>query len=53
MAEQLCPVCGCTVVGAGYEKEGVTYCCQPCASGSSSQCECSCYTVAEESEERK
>jgi hypothetical protein len=51
MAEQLCPACGCVIVGAGYEKEGVTYCCQPCASGSSNQCDCGCCAVTEESEE--
>ncbi len=34
MAEQLCPVCGCTITpGEAYEKEGVMYCCEPCATG--------------------
>lgn len=47
MAEQLCPVCGCAVVDPGYEKKGITYCCEPCASGSS--CECGCCDVTEES----
>ena len=51
MAEQLCPVCGCAVLGAGYEKEGLTYCCQPCASGNS-QCDCGCCAITEESEEK-
>jgi hypothetical protein len=51
MAEQLCPACGCVVVGAGYKKKGVTYCCQACASGNSSQCDCGCCTITEESEE--
>ena len=49
MVEQLCPVCGCTVGDAGYEKEGVTYCCKPCVSSGSS-CECGCCEVTEESE---
>lgn len=53
MAEQLCPVCGCTIVGDGYKHEGKTYCCQPCASGSPSQCECGCCTFTEESEKMK
>lgn len=51
MAEQLCPVCGCTVVDAGYEKNGVTYCCEPCAGSSS--CECGCCTVVEEGGEKE
>lgn len=37
---QICPTCGCTVVGGGYKKGGVTYCCEPCAAGGS--CECGC-----------
>jgi hypothetical protein len=49
MAEQLCPVCGCTVVGDGYEEEGKTYCCETCASGSTDQCECGCCTITEDS----
>jgi len=48
MPEQICPACGCTIVGAGHEKEGVTYCCEPCASGQSSQCQCGCCSVVEE-----
>jgi len=31
MTEQLCPICGCTIVGGGYEKEGVKYFYEPCA----------------------
>ena len=51
MTEQLCPVCGCTIVGGGYEKEGVKYCCEPCSTSSGS-CECGyCHPVEEEKEE--
>ena len=46
MAEQLCPVCGCTISeGGGYEKGGTVYCCEACATGG--QCECGCCTVIE------
>ncbi len=41
MTEQLCPVCGCTIVGGGTEKDGVKYCCEACATGSGS-CGCGC-----------
>ena len=44
--EQLCPVCGCSVPEGGYKKEGVTYCCEPCATRSA--CECGCCEVKEE-----
>ncbi|MFH0768228.1 MAG: hypothetical protein V1932_01515 [Chloroflexota bacterium] len=51
MAEQICPVCGCTInPDEGYEKEGITYCCEPCATGEG-QCECGCCAVAEEQEQ--
>jgi hypothetical protein len=47
MAEQLCPVCGCAAVTAGYEKEGAKYCCEPCPAGSG-PCECRfCHMVEE------
>ncbi|MBI2870021.1 MAG: metallothionein [Chloroflexi bacterium] len=47
MAEQICPACGCVVSpGDAYEKEGVVYCCKPCAE--TSQCECGCCEVHEE-----
>jgi len=50
MKEQLCTVFGCTIVGAGYEKEGVKYCCEPCAA-SSGPCECGCcHPVGEDRE---
>ena len=51
MTEQLCPVCGCTIVGAGYEKEGVKYCCEPCAT-SGGPCECGCCHPVEEEKEK-
>jgi hypothetical protein len=40
MAEQICPVCGCSVVAGGYKKGGKVYCCQPCAERA--QCACGC-----------
>ena len=49
MAEQLCPVCGCTIGDEAYEKEGVIYCCESCATGE--QCDCGCCTVVEEQEQ--
>ena len=50
MAEQLCPVCGCTITpDEAYEKEGVMYCCEPCATGQG-QCECDCCAIVEEQE---
>jgi hypothetical protein len=50
--EELCPVCGCTIFpGEGYEREGVMYCCEPCATGKG-QCECGCCTVVEEKKEK-
>jgi hypothetical protein len=45
--EEVCPVCGCTIVDEGYEKGGVVYCCEPCASGGQCECGC-CYAVEEE-----
>ncbi len=39
MAVQVCPECGCSV-REGFEKEGVVYCCEPCATGG--ECECGC-----------
>jgi hypothetical protein len=51
MTEQLCPVCGCTIVGGGYEKEGIKYCCEPCATGSG-PCQCGCCHPVEEKKEK-
>jgi hypothetical protein len=50
MTEELCPVCGCTIEGQGYEKDDVRYCCEPCASGRG-PCECGCCHHVEEAEE--
>jgi len=51
MKEQLCPVCGCTIVGKGYEKEGVKYCCEPCATDGG-PCEFGCCHPVEEKKEK-
>lgn len=48
MAEKLCPACGCTIVDEGYEKKGITYCCEPCAEGS--PCECGCCKPVEKAD---
>ncbi len=40
MSIQVCPECGCHIGAGSYEKEGVVYCCQPCATGE--ECECGC-----------
>lgn len=48
MTEQICPVCGCTVVGDGHEKDGVLYCCESCATGG--QCDCGCCKIVEAEE---
>ncbi len=48
MAVQLCPECGCYIGTDAYEKDGVLYCCQPCATGE--QCECGCFEIVEEFE---
>ncbi|HEY55303.1 MAG TPA: hypothetical protein G4N91_03390 [Dehalococcoidia bacterium] len=49
MAEPICPVCGCTVVDGGYQKEGTVYCCESCATGG--QCQCGCGTIIEKEPE--
>ena len=49
MAEQLCPVCGCTIGDEAYEEEGALYCCESCATGG--QCACGCCTIVEEQEQ--
>jgi len=51
MAKQLCPACGCTIVGAGYKKKGVIYCCEPCATGS--PCVCGCCKVVDKPQKPK
>ena len=52
MTEQLCPVCGCTVANADFNKDDVIYCCEPCASGKSSRGDSGCCTISEESEQK-
>jgi hypothetical protein len=48
MAEQICPVCGCTVAPSqSFEKDGQVYCCEPCATGVG-QCQCGCCEIPEE-----
>lgn len=51
MAEQICPTCGCHIAGTDHERDGMVYCCEPCAT--SNPCECGCCHVAEEHEEKK
>ncbi len=48
MVIQICPVCECTIGDGAHEREGVTYCCQPCAEGRKDQCSCGCCEVIEE-----
>jgi hypothetical protein len=50
MTEELCPVCGCSIVGGGHQKGGVKYCCEPCATGSG-PCQCGCCHPVEEKKE--
>ena len=40
MAEQVCPECGCEIMDEAFEKEGVLYCCEPCATGCNCLCGC-------------
>ena len=50
MANQTCPVCGCTIgAGESYEKGGIVYCCEPCATGEG-QCGCGSCTIVDEEE---
>jgi hypothetical protein len=49
---QICPACGCTITGGGYEKGGVKYCCEPCATDNACNCGC-CKPVTGEKEESK
>ncbi len=42
---ELCPVCQCPIGDIYIIKDGVAYCCQPCATGGI--CECGCNMVAE------
>jgi len=40
--KQICPTCGCVIGSNAYEKEGATYCCEPCATNN--PCKCGCCT---------
>ncbi|MDD4858591.1 MAG: hypothetical protein PHR56_00060 [Dehalococcoidales bacterium] len=51
MAEQICPTCGCSVGADSYVKQGVKYCCKPCAA--SSQCQCGCCEAIKPEDEVK
>lgn len=42
---QLCPVCHCLIGDIYIIKDGVAYCCKPCATGGI--CECGCNMVDE------
>jgi len=44
MTHHNCPVCGCDISGEGYEKDGITYCCKPCAEKGNCECDCGCHT---------
>ncbi len=37
--EEVCPRCGAPLGEHTYEKEGVRYCCEPCATGGTCECE--------------
>lgn len=43
MAENVCPECGCGITDEAFERDGVYYCCEPCATG----CECECGCIEE------
>jgi hypothetical protein len=49
MFQQRCPECGCLIGEDAFEKEGVVYCCEPCAMGE----ECECSGCAEEEDAEK
>jgi hypothetical protein len=51
MVNKLCPVCGCTVDENSYEKDGVLYCCESCAT--EGRCSCGCQTVVEKEPKTK
>ncbi len=44
--EEICPACGCFSGSDAYEREGVVYCCEPCALND--ECECGCCEEEEE-----
>ena len=46
MANWICPTCGCEIVGGGYAKDGIKYCCEPCSDPESVN-KCCCHPVDE------
>ena len=38
MTKQICPVCGFDIGGEGYKKDGIIYCCEPCAESGNCGC---------------
>ncbi len=52
MSVQLCPECGCAIIGDGYlgyglyDKTGANYCCEPCANDEG-PCTCGCCEAGE------
>ena len=51
MVEQTCPTCGCVIGLGAHEKEGVFYCCAPCAAGEPCECGC-CDAQGEQTEDQ-
>ena len=51
MTEQICPVCGCSIGDEAHEKDGVKYCCEPCATPVG-QCDCGCCTLVEDQDKK-
>ena len=43
--EDRCPICNCPIGDTCIIKDGVAYCCEPCATGGI--CQCGCCTIAE------
>lgn len=43
MPEEICPVCGCDIGENRYQRDGIVYCCEPCATGGA--CECGCFNI--------
>ena len=51
MTEQICPVCGCSIGDEAYEKDGLKYCCEPCAD-QVGQCGCGCCLLVENKDKK-
>ena len=52
MPEEKCPGCGCEIGENAWEKDGKTYCCQPCADEESCICGCCDESVLDEAEDK-